>query len=328
MRHAHARLRGQHGCLGGRHIGAAGQHGAGHAGRDHGQRCVARGGGQHKAAGHLTRQHGQGVGEQGLLALQGQGFGFGGCHFGLHAGHVQIGHIARLQAALREAQCAFVGRQALLHQHLLGLHGAQLQIGLRHVGLHHEARALQQGFARVGVQTCSIAGLREAAEQVQLVRRVEPRRAQRGGHAAAGGVGAALARHAGRCAHLHGAGGVCRAQQGTRFGQPRGGLLDAGVGSARALHQVGQHRVLKAQPPLAARLCLGGGSHCPGCHGQRVATGGEACRYRHTRMRRGDHGLGHAAGQHQGSGQGCQQAAPARCWGCVSGVFQKQIGHG
>ena len=87
-----------------RHIGPAGQHGARHARGNDGQGGVTRSSGQGKAAGHLAHQHGQRVGQQRLLALQGQGFGLGGGHFGLHAGHVQLGHITSLLAALRQAQ--------------------------------------------------------------------------------------------------------------------------------------------------------------------------------------------------------------------------------
>lgn len=114
-----------------------GQHGAGHARRDDGQGGITRSSGQGKAAGHLAHQHRQGVGQQGLLALQGQGFGLGSGHFGLHASHVQLGHITGLLAALRQPQGVLVRGQAFIDELQFGLRGAQLQVGLRHIGLHH-----------------------------------------------------------------------------------------------------------------------------------------------------------------------------------------------
>lgn len=199
----HAGLCRHHGSLRSPHIGPAGQHGAGHAGRDDGQGRIARRGGQGKAAGHLAHQHRQGVGQQRLLALQGQGLGLGGGHFGLHAGHVQLGHITGLLAALRQPQGVLVRDQAFIDELQFGLRGAQLQVGLRHIGLHHQARALQQRGAGIGVQPRSIAGLRQLAKQVQLIRHIEPGRAQRGGGGTARGGGTGLAGDPGRCAHLH-----------------------------------------------------------------------------------------------------------------------------
>jgi hypothetical protein len=64
-----------------------------------------------EAAGDLAHQHGQRMLELGLLALQGQGFGLGGRHLGLHARHVQLGHIAGLEALLDQVQGLAVGRQ-------------------------------------------------------------------------------------------------------------------------------------------------------------------------------------------------------------------------
>lgn len=142
---------------------------------------IAGSSGQGKAAGHFAHQHGQGVGQQRLLALQGQGFGLGGGHLGLYAGHIQLSHITGLLAALRQAKGVLVRSQAFVDELQLGLRSPQLQIGLSHVGLHQEARALQQCGAGIGIQPRGIAGLRQLAKQVQLVRHIEPGRAQCGG---------------------------------------------------------------------------------------------------------------------------------------------------
>ncbi|MPM98123.1 hypothetical protein SDC9_145304 [bioreactor metagenome] len=84
------------------------------------------------------------MGERGLLASERNRLGLGGGDLALHAYHLQFRRIARTVAAFDQAQRVAVGGQALLDELALGLQRAQLQIGLRHVGLHHQASALQQ----------------------------------------------------------------------------------------------------------------------------------------------------------------------------------------
>jgi hypothetical protein len=80
---------------------------------------------------------------RGLLALQRQRLGLGGRNLGLHARHVQLGRIAGPEALLDQRQRLAIGHQTLLDQLAFGLQRTQLQIGLCHIGLHHQARALQ-----------------------------------------------------------------------------------------------------------------------------------------------------------------------------------------
>ena len=88
----------------------------------------------------------------GTALVQGQCIGFGRGDFAAHARHIELGHIAFLEAHLGQAQGIAVGLQRVLHQCALCIERAQVQIGLRHIGLHQQLRAAQQGFAGLRIK--------------------------------------------------------------------------------------------------------------------------------------------------------------------------------
>jgi hypothetical protein len=184
-----------------------------------------------------------------------------------------------------------------------------LQVGLRHFGLHREARALQQAFAAGRIELGRVAGAREAAEQVDFVR-------ERGadvGHrarpdAGRGLVQARAAVGAGAQADLRQPVGVGTARQRAGLGQPRCCGLDVVVVDVGLLDQRIEHRVVERQPPGAARLRLGR---------QRLREAGGRRGALLLELRRGldlRHARGHggAAGQRQGCHQRQQGVANQR----------------
>ena len=128
-------------------------------------------GGELEARGELAHQHGERVLELGAAAVERERFRLGGRHLGAHARHVELGHVAGAEAALGQAQRVAVGRHGVAHQRALGVERAQREVGLRHVGLHQQPRALQQRLARLRVERGGVDAPREPAEQVELVRR-------------------------------------------------------------------------------------------------------------------------------------------------------------
>ena len=255
-----ARLGGLHRELRRRHVGTPRQHRAGHARRHARQRARPVALRQREAGGQLAQQHCQRVLVQRALAVQGQRLRVGGGHLGLHAGQVELGHVAGGIAALGQAQRVGVGAHRLAHDLALGVQRAQLEVGLGHAGLHHQARALQRRLARLRVECRGVLRLGELAEEVWFPRRREARGAEVGGLArrrAEPGLDGG-ARDAQLAVHL-------RQQVGLRVAQQRpcglhagGGLLQVGVVGRGAQHQVVQHRVGEHRPPRAARLRLGG----------------------------------------------------------------------
>lgn len=256
--------------------------------------------------------------ERGLLALKRQRLGFGRGDFALHAYHIQFRRIARAVAALDEAQRVAIGGQALLHELALGLQRAQLQVGLRHIGLHHQPRALQQGGLRLGVLARGLAGIRETAEQIDLIGQVQARREQRGGLRAIGGIGASLPCRPRGGTELRHALRIGRAQQRARLGQACGGGLHIGVGDGRALDQRRQFGVRECAPPLAARLGLGRRRRGPGGLFLRRAERG---RRLHARQRFGRRQRGRAAREQQGGGERSQCHAAPRVLHGLHGVL-------
>jgi hypothetical protein len=242
----------------------------------------------------------------GALAVECQRIRFGGRHLGLHPRHVELGDVAGRLAALRQAQRVAVGADRLAHQGAFGIERAQLQVGLRHFGLHREPGALQQRLAARRVELGRVAGAREAAEQVELVREGGTG-VGHGGRTRAGGglVQARAAVGTGVQADLRQAVGIGAACQRTRLGQPRGRGLDVVVADVGLLDQRVQHRVIERQPPGTACLRLGR-------HGAREAGGRRGALL--LELRRGldlRHAGGHggATGQRQGRHQRQQRVA-------------------
>ena len=193
----------------------------------------------------------------GPAPVERQRFRFGGGELAFHARHVQLGDVAGPVAALRQAQGALVGGHGFAHQRPLGVHRPQCEVGLRHLGLHQQARALQQRLARLRVEGGGVAGAREPPEQVELVRQVGAGRNQRRGCRAAGRVGARPAHRARTEPELRRPLGVGVAHQGACLRQARRRFLDAGVVGGGTLDQPVEHRVGKCLPPRAAVLRLG-----------------------------------------------------------------------
>ena len=241
--------------------------------------------------------------KRGTAAVQGQGVGLGGGHFGLYAGQVQLGHVTGAEAAFGQRQGALVRTQGFTHQRTLGVQRAQRQVGLGHVGLHQQAGALQQGVTRLGVQACGVAGAGQAAKQIQLVRQAHVGVHQRGGAAAAGAVGPGLARGTTGQTKLWRTVGLGVLQQRLGLGQAGGGFGDAGVVLAGAFDQCVQRRVVKRLPPGAPVTRFGRGGQRPlhaGNRGFLEGSGGGG--NGHRVHRRG----GGATGQHQGREQRCE----------------------
>ena len=228
-------------------------------------------------------------------AVERQRLRLGRRHLGAHPRHVELGDVAGVEAPLDQAQRVAVGRDGVAHQRAFLVEGAQRQVGLRHVGLHQQAGALQQRLAGPRVQCGGTAGAGQAAEQVDLVAEVGAGADQRAGARAGAGLGAA--RDAGTDTDLRGAVGVGGTHQRARLRQPRRGGLDAVVGLAGALHQLVERGIGEGLPPRAARLCVGRGGGGPAAVALLEGHGRD-------RQRRGiDGGRGGAAGQHQG----CEQ---------------------
>ena len=176
LRDADARLRGEHRALRGRDIGAARQHRARDARRHARQRAAPLGLGERERRGQLAEQHRERVLELRAAAVEREGLRFGRRDLGLHAREVELGHVAGAVAALGQAQRVAVRGDGLAHQRAFVVERAQHEVGLRHVRLHEQPRALQQRLARLRIERGGVAGLREAAEQVGLPRRVRARR--------------------------------------------------------------------------------------------------------------------------------------------------------
>ena len=83
----------------------------------------------------------------GAAAVECERIRFGGRDFGADPGHVQLGHIALPEAHFRQAQGVAVGLQRVAHQRALGVQRAQVEVGLGHVGLHQQLRAVEQRLA-------------------------------------------------------------------------------------------------------------------------------------------------------------------------------------
>ncbi len=191
----------------------------------------------------------------GTALVQRQGFGFGGGDFGAHARHVKLGHIALPEAHFGQAQGVAVGRQRVTHQGAFGVQRAQIQVGLRHIGLHQQPRAAQQRFAGLRIQRRGIRRARELAEQVDFIGQV-------GAHADHGlrnvaGREVFLAHGPRTQAQLHGAVGIGGARNRAGLRQPAGGDLHAVVAAAGLFDQLVQYRVSKNRPPAALRLRFG-----------------------------------------------------------------------
>ena len=200
---------------------------------------------------------GERVFDLGALPVERECLRLGRGDFGLHTREVELGNVAGLVAAFGQAQGVAVGLDGLPHQCTFAVERAQREVGARDVRLHEQPRALEQCFARLGVERSGLARLREAAEQVGL-----PRDARTGGQQRAR-VGDArrcrgAAACAGRDADLRQPVGVGGAQQRTCLVQARGRELHAGAVAVGANDQTVERRIGEHLPPFAARLRLGG----------------------------------------------------------------------
>ena len=151
LRDADARLRGGHRALRGGDVGAARQHGARHAGGDHRHRDAGVRFGQAEARCAFAEQQRERVLELGAAPVEAERFGFGRGDFAAHARHVELGHVARGVAAIDQPQRVLVREHRVAHELALDIEHAQCEVRLRDVGLHQQARALQQRFARLRV---------------------------------------------------------------------------------------------------------------------------------------------------------------------------------
>ena len=152
---------------------------------------------------------------------------------------IELGHVACAEAALGQALRVEVGRTVLAHQLALGVDRAQCQVGLRHLGLHEQARALQQPLARHARRAPRPAmRLREAAEEVDLVGEVRADRESVSALPAARCGSPSTRTAAGADAQLGPAVGVGDARHGAGLREASGGLLHARVGGVGALDQL------------------------------------------------------------------------------------------
>ena len=245
----------------------------------------------------------------GPLAIDRQRVRLGRRDLGLHARHVELGDVAGLLAALRQAQRVAVGLDLLAHQHALGIEGTQREVGLRHLGLHRQPRALQQRLAAGRVEPRRVAGAREAPEQVELVREGGAGIGHGGRRGAGRGLvepGAAVG--AGAQAHLRQPVCVDAARDGAGLGQPRRRALDVVVADLGLGDELVQDRIVEGLPPGTARGALGRHGAGP-AGGRRGALLLELGRGRGLGQARGH---ARAAGQGQGRHQGQHGRAQRR----------------
>jgi hypothetical protein len=240
--------------------------------------------------------------ELGAAAVQRERLRFGRRHLGADADHVQLGDVAGPVAPLGQVERVAVGRDGLAHQRALFVGRAQGQIGPCHVGLHQQARALQQRLARLRIERGGLAGPGEPAEQVDLVAQVRSGAEPRGRGAPGLRLGAAGG--AGADADLRCTIGIGRTQDGAGLLQPCAGDLDRVVGAPGALDQRIQRRVREGLPPLAARLRLGR-------RGQRPEVIALEAGRRHRQGGGIDGGCRDAAGEEEGGEKGSEERAQA-----------------
>ena len=197
--------------------------------------------------------------ELGALPVERNGIRLGRGDLGARARHVELGDVAGAPAALGERERLAVRAHGAAHQRAFAVERAQREVGLRHFGLHQEARALQQSFARLRVEPRRVARLAQPAEEIDLVGKIDPRAEETARRAADAVDDAAGALRARGGVDLRRARRVGRAREGARLREPRRGDADAGVAAVGARDQLIERRIGERLPPFAARLCHGRG---------------------------------------------------------------------
>ena len=195
--------------------------------------------------------------ELGAAAVERERLRFGGGDLGRGARHVELGDVAGAPAPLGQRERFAVGDQGTPYQSALIVERAQREVGLRDLGLDQQARALQQRFARLRIERGGVAGVRQAAEEIDLIGQVGAGEEQVARRAVVAADEALRALGARADADLQRAVGIGDAHEGARLAQARRRDLDAGVALARALDEAVEHRVVERLPPLAARLRRG-----------------------------------------------------------------------
>jgi len=218
----------------------------------------------------------------GALALQADGFGTRRRQLRAGTGQVEFADVAQVIAALVHVHAFFAQAHRLGQGRQFGVRGAQLEVGLRHirlqgqqhgtVGRFHGQRIAARGAhvrSHPAEQVHFIAGRQVGLVDVAGGDRRAVRQTQRDG-------GGAVALRAHVHAHLRDAVRFGDAGNRPRLPDAGGGHGQVGIGLRGFADQACEGRIIEGQPPLAARLALGGHALLParavGCrlHGRRL----------------------------------------------------------
>ncbi len=189
--------------------------------------------------------------------------GFRGGDLGLGTRHVELGHVAGAEAPLGEVERVAIGGDGAAHERAFDVDRAQRQVRLGNFCLDKKTRALEQGLARLRIETRRVARPRELAEEIDLVAEIGAdnsevaRRPTRAVHVAFDALGA--------CGHaqLRHAVGIGDACDRSCLRKARGGDLDVGVVAIGACDEVIEIAIGEGPPPIAPRRRGGGSGHGP-----------------------------------------------------------------
>ena len=237
--------------------------------------------------------------ELGTASVERDRVGLGGGDLGARARDVELGDVSRAPAALGEGERFAVCGYRASYERSLVIECPQGEIGLRHLGLHEQPRALQKALGCALVELRGVDRLGEAPEEIHLVGEIGAS-GEEASRRPRGVTDDALQPVRARAdVDLRRALRVGGAHQGARLREARCGHLDAGVAAVGALHQLVERPIGERLPPFAARLGLG-----RRCRGPAAVAFLEGCRRRRQFFRFDLGQRGRAAGEQHHKKQG------------------------